>query len=131
MTRGERNNNPGNIRKSGQRFLGEICPSNDKAFKEFRSMDYGYRALEVILQTYNRKYGLNTVRTLIGRWAPGNENDTGAYIRRVCADTGYGADVPIDVLSKDVSVKLARAISKVECAGWHDTSAAMRGFDLI
>ena len=32
---------------------------------------------------------------------------------------------------KDVAVKIARAISIVECAGWHDTTAAMQGFDLI
>lgn len=131
ITRGRRNNNPGNIRKSAQRFQGELRPSTDTAFKQFSLMDYGYRALIKILQTYQQRYDLRTVRQMITRWAPSNENDTQAYIRAVCKDTGYGADQTVDMRQKDVAVKMARAISTVECAGWHDTSAAMRGFDLI
>ncbi len=131
MTRGRRNNNPGNIRQSAQRFQGEVRPSGDREFKQFSSMEYGYRALMRILLTYQQRHGLRTARQLLSRWAPPAENDTGAYIRAVCRDTGFGPDEPLDLRRKDVAVKLARAISKVECAGWHDTTAAMRGFDLL
>jgi hypothetical protein len=130
MTRGMRNNNPGNIRLSADKFRGEI-PSKDTAFKQFSTMEYGYRALIVTLQTYQSKHGCGTIRKMISRWAPDNENNTSAYMKHVSASTGYGLDEAIDMRKKDVAVKIARAISDVENAGWHDTSAAMRGFDMI
>ena len=36
--RGLRNCNPGNIRKSADVFQGEIVPSGDSDFKQFRTM---------------------------------------------------------------------------------------------
>ena len=130
MTRGQRNNNPGNIRLSSQTFQGEV-KSSDKSFKTFSSMAYGYRALIKILQTYQDKYGCNAIRKIIDRWAPDNENATSEYVKFVCSDTGYMADEAIDTHKKDVAVKLARAISKMECGGWWDTTEAMKGFDLL
>ena len=44
LPRGLRNNNPGNIRNSSTVWVGEITPSKDKSFKQFKSMAYGYRA---------------------------------------------------------------------------------------
>ena len=128
--RGIRNNNPGNIRQSGDTFLGEVKPGRDGAFKTFRTMAYGYRALIKTLQTYQRKYGLRTVRQLVSRWAPDSENDTEAYTVSVSRSTGYAPDRPIDMERKDVAVKMAEAISRVEC-GRYDSAAAMEGFDLI
>lgn len=81
MTRGLRNNNPGNIRKDGTHWKGEVEPSRDAAFKQFESMAWGYRAMFKCLNTYSRKYGLDTIRKMISRWAPPSENDTDAYIR--------------------------------------------------
>ena len=130
ITRGMRNCNPGNIRISADGFRGEVVPSQDKSFKQFKNMDYGYRAIIVILQAYQRRYGLKTIRGMIGRWAPPNENDTNAYIKRVVTSTGYAADDIIDMQQKDVAVKMARAISESENS-WHDTEAAMQGFDLL
>ena len=43
--RGLRNNNPGNIRLSRTLWQGEIRPSQDRSFCQFRTMAYGYRAL--------------------------------------------------------------------------------------
>ena len=62
MTRGLRNNNPGNIRKDGTHWKGEVEPSRDAAFKQFESMAWGYRAMFKCLNTYSRKYGLDTIR---------------------------------------------------------------------
>ncbi len=76
--RGIRNNNPLNIRRSKDRFKGEV-QSTDKAFKQFESMEYGYRAAFVIIATYISK-GVNTLEKIIGRWAPVSENNTGRYI---------------------------------------------------
>ncbi len=76
--RGIRNNNPLNIRRSKDRFKGEV-QSTDKSFKQFESMEYGYRAAFVIIGTYISK-GVNTLEKIIERWAPSTENHTGLYI---------------------------------------------------
>ena len=80
-SRGLRNNNPLNIRKSGEPFAGEV-PSSDPAFKQFLSMAYGYRAAFVILGTYLGR-GLNTIEKIVKTWAPPTENNTESYINNV------------------------------------------------
>lgn len=44
MSRGLRNNNPGNIRQSNTRYLGEVRPSQDAAFKQFETAAWGIAA---------------------------------------------------------------------------------------
>ena len=73
--RGLRNNNPGNIRLSDTLYVGEK-ESNDPEFKQFTSMAYGYRAMFMLLYTYQVRYGLNTIWGMISRYAPENENNT-------------------------------------------------------
>lgn len=80
-----RNNNPGNIRHSNGRWLGQSEIQLDPAFVTFDNMSYGVRALGKLLQTYQSKYKLNTVTQIIGRWAPPNENNTAAYVKAVQA----------------------------------------------
>ena len=65
MSRGLRNNNPGNIEKNRDKFQGEIIPSQDKRFKQFKSMAYGYRAMFVTQQTYLKEYKRDTVKKII------------------------------------------------------------------
>lgn len=130
ITRGMRNNNPGNIRHSSDKFQGEV-ESTDKSFKKFKSMIYGYRALIKILQNYETKYGCNTIRKIINRWAPNNENNTDSYVKYVSENSGYGPDEVIDMHNKEVAIKITRAISNEENSGWHDMTAIMEGFDLI
>ena len=69
LPRGLRNNNPGNIRRNSDVFQGEKT-SSDREFKQFKSMAYGYRAIFKILSNYYRNYKLDTIRKMIGRWAP-------------------------------------------------------------
>lgn len=92
MTRGLRNNNPGNIRKDGTHWKGEVEPSRDAAFKQFESMAWGYRAMFKCLNTYSRKYGLDTIRKMISRWAPPSENDTDPYGIRIVRRPGKRMD---------------------------------------
>jgi len=87
--RGFRNNNPGNIRQSKQRFKGEVVPSKDAAFKQFTDMAHGFRAIMCILRTYMTKYELCNIAKIITRWAPPAENDTQAYISLVEKLTGF------------------------------------------
>ncbi len=92
QSRGYRNRNPGNIeyaaanRWQGQTGI-EVAPAagGKPRFAVFQSHEYGIRALAALLTTYQDRHGLRTVRQIIGRWAPGAENDTAAYVRHVCA----------------------------------------------
>ena len=112
MTRGERNNNPGNIRKSAIEWKGEVS-GDDKAFETFNTPEEGIRALAVLLKNYYKKHGLKTVRKIINRYAPANENDTDAYIDAVCKDMEVMAD-QILVLSDTVLFNFVTAIIRHE-----------------
>ena len=95
VPRGIRNNNPLNIRR-GVQWRGLRDFATDKAFCEFKSMDYGFRAAFCILRTYFSKRGVRTLRQLISRWAPPTENNTEAYIRKVRLQAGLrDADSPL------------------------------------
>ena len=94
MTRGLRNNNPGNIRKNATAWQG-LAPADqqtDPDFFIFSTPTFGIRALGHTLNTYMTRYGLNTLRGIITRWAPPSENDTDAYIAALVNDTGVGPD---------------------------------------
>jgi hypothetical protein len=80
MTRGIRNNNPGNIRISPAKWKGKIpvYQNTDGSFAQFTSMAYGIRALYRLLITYINKYGLTTVDAIIDRYAPAGDNSEAA-----------------------------------------------------
>ena len=63
--RGMRNNNPGNIRTTKDRWQGLRPQQTDPAFFQFTEMRYGYRALIITLQNYRRKHGCRTVADFI------------------------------------------------------------------
>lgn len=90
-TRGLRNNNPGNIRH-GSKWQGMSAVQKDKAFVTFDTPEYGIRAMNKVLDTYRDRHGLKTVRGIIGRWAPPNENDTESYIRAAAKSMGVTPD---------------------------------------
>ena len=112
--RGLRNNNPGNIRQSSVRYTGEVQPSKDGAFKQFKSMEYGYRAMFVVLHTYARKRGLDTIEKMIARYAPATENHTQKYIDAVSEWSGVPATSHITTTNADVMVPIVAAMSRVE-----------------
>lgn len=108
MVRGIRNNNPGNIRLSGDKWEGLSATQSDPSFFQFASAEYGIRALAKILKTYRDTYGLTTVSEIITRWAPPTENDTRAYITAVAADMQVDPNSPLDF-----SVELAPLVSAI------------------
>lgn len=110
--RGIRNNNPGNIRHSSTKWQGQSATQTDSAFVQFVTPEYGIRALSKVLDTYSAKYGLNTVRGIINRYAPPSENITGAYVSAVAGALGVSPDQVIDV--KGSKAKLVAAIIKHE-----------------
>lgn len=113
LPRGLKNNNPGNIVKDRQVWLGEVVPSTDVRFKQFKTRAHGYRAIFVNLSLYIRK-GHNTIQKIITHWAPAFENNTASYIAHVSAMSGIGKDTPISVDNTVVLIELAKAISKIE-----------------
>ena len=130
MSRGLDNRTPGNIRRSRVRYRGEVQPSGDADFKQFESMEWGYRAMFVLLDTYRRRYGLDTVRGMIGRYAPPSENDTRRYVRTVCEMAGIGPDERVDTRDRAVMVPLVAAMSYVENGVAAVRAEVERGFDL-
>ena len=130
LPRGLRNNNPGNIRKNSDVFQGEKT-SSDKEFKQFKSMAYGYRAIFKILSNYYRNYKLDTIRKIIGRWAPENENDTDAYIKAVSDYAGIPADDPVDINDREQMTRIVAGMSKVENGREAEMSDVIAGWNLL
>lgn len=114
MSRGLSNCNPGNIRRSKVRYRGEVHPSKDAQFKQFISMPWGYRAMFVLLDTYRKRYGLDTLKGMISRYAPPSENHTWLYIDTVCQLTGHRPNDKIDTRKREVMVPIVMAMSRVE-----------------
>lgn len=131
LPRGLRNNNPCNIRKSSDVFVGEVVPSKDEAFKQFTTSAYGYRATFVILYNYQHRYGLDTIEKMITRYAPANENHTEAYIEAVAERSGVSARGHITATNGDVMIPIVAAMSAVENtveAKMHDVEAGWKLF---
>lgn len=86
LCRALRNNNPFNIKKSNQPWLGKqnFCFEYDeKVFEVFSSLEFGVRAGLKLLYNYIYLYGLDSVYKVIDRFAPRSENATDAYARFV------------------------------------------------
>lgn len=130
-SRGYRNNNPGNIRINGDKFQSEVIPSQDKEFKQFESMAYGYRAIFKILRNYQINYKLNTIRQMISRWAPKKENDTANYISVVSEISGIPADDPIRTDNREMMIRIVAAMSRVENGIDADMVDIIDGWNLL
>ena len=121
--RGLRNNNPLNIRRSADRWVGARKEQTDKTFVQFESMAYGYRAAWKVLQSYYERFRVQgrafTVRNIISRWAPPTENDTEAYIRCVLTLSGIGGKEhllpPENVAGYGNLCRLMAAMTCMEC----------------
>jgi len=131
VSRGLRNNNPGNIRISSTKWQGEITPSKDKSFKQFSSMAYGYRAVIKLLQNYRKLYHLKTIAELINRWAPSNENNTAGYITRVCKEMQVPSTHVPDVEDEATMCAMAAAISLVENGVSANMNDVCKGWELL
>ncbi|WP_275269131.1 structural protein [Pantoea ananatis] len=132
-SRGIRNNNPGNIRW-GDEWKGLVPEGQrtDKSFCQFKTPEFGIRAMIIILRNYQSKYGLKTITGIIKRWAPPNENDTQAYIRSVAQATGTDADKPIDLTDSRKLFPLLQAIIKHENGTQpYEYDVFIRALDLV
>lgn len=126
-----KNFNPGNIRRSRVRYRGEVVPSSDAEFKQFRSPAWGYRAIFVVLDTYRLRHGLDTVAGMIARWAPPSENRTQDYIRFVADAVGTAPDAPIDTRDRETMLRFAAAVSRMENGQTADPAQVEEGWRLF
>ena len=114
LPRGIRNRNPLNIRHSTSKWKGMAPKQTDPAFVQFTTMAYGYRAAFVLLRTYRQKYGCNTIRKIVKRWAPPSENNTDRYIENVSRWTGIEADKMLAGQDANTWMKIVAAMSRME-----------------
>lgn len=110
--RGIRNNNPGNMRDDGSAWQGLVA-DDANGFMIFADMGWGTRALGKDLTNKITTDGLNTISTLITKYAPPSENDTNAYISSVSADTGIAANATLAADTNTIAL-LIRAIANHE-----------------
>ena len=135
LPRGIRNNNPLNIRRGKDRWQGMRAVQTDAQFCEFETLEWGWRAAFYLLtRTYYHTYRLFTIRKIIQKWAPPNENNTQAYIANVSRLTGIGPDEPIgipsDKPSRWMAVGVAMAIQENGTESL-DYFAMLRGWELV
>jgi hypothetical protein len=128
LPRGVRNFNPGNIdynpRNAWNGQLGLELGVASPRFARFDSPENGIRALGKLLINYRGKdgqpgeggLGIDTVRETISRWAPGNENNTEAYIAAVTAKLGVKANDVINIKDGHTLRVFVGAIIAHECA---------------
>lgn len=114
MTRGLRNNNPGNLRLSKDKWQGLKAVQTDKEFFQFETMAHGYRALIRTLQNYRKLHKCQTIADFISRYAPKIENNTAGYIQRVCREMQVPTTYVPDVNDKATMCNFTAAISQVE-----------------
>ncbi|SAL25688.1 hypothetical protein [Caballeronia telluris] len=93
--RGIRNNNPGNIRYGEFAKSAGATGADSGGFAVFSDMQAGMEATAKLLHSYADR-GFNTIRKIISRWAPANENDTQAYIANVAKQLGVSADLELN-----------------------------------
>ena len=94
-------------------------------------MPYGIRAACIILRKYIRKYGCNTIKSIISKWAPANENNTTAYIDRVSKAMHQSSNDAIDYQNEAMMCELIHAMAVVENGGdYVDKNTILLGYRL-
>ena len=138
-SRGYRNNNPLNLRITGNRWKGKVpqAQNTDGSFEQFQTMAYGFRAALIVLRRYIRKYSRCTIESIVQRWAPTEDgNDPVRYADVVAARTGIHRTATIEANDKERLCQIAAAMAYVEngsapqmddiYAGWHLLSDSTR-----
>lgn len=132
--RGIRNNNPGNIKNNEKiDWMGEV-PKNaklDDAFEEFSSIEYGIRAMMILLRNYQLLHGLRSIKEIIERYAPKRDrNNTPYYVRYVSVHLEVPADAPIDLSDKATMLNVVDSIIFIENGVRVDKEIIEKGWEL-
>jgi hypothetical protein len=112
VPRGIRNNNPGNIDFRGQ--AGAALEKPGGRFARFETAYDGLKALSRQLMRYfeGKTTGkpLQTLTDIISTWAPGNENNTSAYIAQMSKSMGVSPNAILNLKDPQVMSSLMSGI---------------------
>jgi len=122
LPRGIRNNNPGNIRRSAAVWQGQLAAVEDPSFVQFSTPVFGLRALMRLLLNYHLKYGLDTIDSILNRFAPPHENATDRYAFHVSKMMKRGRSQVLDLTARPTLISFARAIVR------HENGAPPEGY---
>ena len=114
MSRGLRNNNPGNLERNNIAWQGMAEDQTDERFITFSSPEYGIRAMARVLKNYGRRHGLRTIEQIISRWAPASENQTDSYIQHVSQKLDIPPATPLNLDDDALLGRLIRVIIEHE-----------------
>lgn len=129
MTRAERNHNPLNIRLTRDKWVGQCSKQTDKDFVQFTSDLFGIRAAFRIIHN-GFKRGRNTIRKIVTRWAPPNENDTVRYINYVSNTTSIPPDDILDYDDYEMMCAILRSMAKMESGKYYSLSLVYKAYQL-
>ena len=105
--------NPGNLRKSAVRWLGEKDTTSD--FSEFENPTYGVRAMAKTLMTYQNKHKISTIRDIVNKYAPtSDKNNVESYIKFISNKTGIAPTAKLNLNDKTVLMPLMEAMIEQE-----------------
>lgn len=109
-------NNPLNITRSSDKWVG-AAPADDSDWARFTTPEAGIRAAVKVMQTYKKRYGIDTITKLISRWDPSRHDPVPQYIANVAKATGIDPNAKIDLSDRQTVGKLVRAMMKQEIGG--------------
>lgn len=113
LTRGLRNNNPGNLNFAKQKGAVMEAGANGR-FAVFPSMLEGVAALDRQLGLYMSR-GINTIDAIVKTYAPAaDNNNVSSYSSYLSKTTGLGVNERIDSNNTDAVLKLIRGIINME-----------------
>lgn len=121
--RNYRNNNLGNLVFANQEGATLESPNakGEQRFARFNTPEEGIRALANQVSSYYNGTSaaagyqkLQTVSSIISKWAPPKENNTNQYIDNVSKYLGVSPNEKIDVSNPEVMTQLVRAIATKE-----------------
>lgn len=110
-SRAWRNNNPGNL-EDGKFARNHGAIGTDGRFAIFPDAATGFKAMASLLAT--NSYQKLTIEGAINRYAPPNENNVENYLKSIERQTGFLRSTPMNNLSKDNLLNLAKAMAKHE-----------------
>ncbi|WP_159739257.1 structural protein [Vibrio atypicus] len=130
--RGVRANNPLNIESNANNnWVGKVSPSVDKRFETFQAPEYGFRAGAILLRnTYQGRYGLESIRELIHKFAPSHENDSDNYANFVAKQLNVSPDAPINLQSDGTLARMIHAMSIMEVGRHYTLEQAQQGVQM-
>lgn len=128
--RGLRNNNPLNIIKKDA-WIGLAEKQTDPKFCQFISMKYGYRAALILLRRYINGYHLNTISSIVSRWAPDVPAALAAYTYTVSKHMGVHPHAPLSFYNRQQMTLLLEGMTKAENGKLAKRSDIEEAFEIL